>query len=411
MSNKELSLKQNIIWNSAGSLVYLALQWLMSYSVTKVLGFENAGIFSLCLSVGNVVLAASLYGVRNYQVSDVKKLFSDKIYVVARYFSCALGIVGAVTFLLIRSYSSYTMMCIFAFVLYKISEAYVDVYHGIIQRNMRMDIIGKSFVLRGISTTALFFVCMFFTKELFWSIVVLFISSFILIFIYDHRRVDDFYDKNSTFSRKDTMRLLVVCFPLAIFSFLTNLVASVPRIFLESIMGEEQLGIYASVAIPAVIIQVLANFVFAPMATVFAKQIEDKDFSALYKLFLKTVMYIVVLSGLVMVGGYFLAEWGLVLLFGEPIRAYAYLFMPILFVSFFTALSWLLALILTVIRDFKGMIISTACALVLCLSGSAASIRHYGLNGASFILIACLIVQIIGMILFMYFKIRKMKRQ
>lgn len=411
MSTKVLSLKQNIIWNSAGSFVYLVLQWLMSYSVTKFLGFANAGIFSLCLSIGNVVLAASLYGVRNYQVSDVKKIFSDKAYVVARYFSCVFGIIGTVVFLWTRSYSLYTTLCIIAFVMYKISDAFVDVYHGIIQRSMRMDIIGKSFFLRGIATTALFFVCMFVTKNLFWSILVLSLSSYIFIYIYDHRRVDDFYEKKSTYTRQDIIRLLIECLPLAIYAFLTNLVASVPRIFLESIKGEEQLGIYASVAIPAFIIQVLANFVFAPMATVFAKQIEDKDFLVFYKLLLKTVIYIVVLSGLVILGGNILAEWGLVLLFGEMIRPYVYLFLPILFVSFFTAIAWLLALILTVIRDFKGLIISTVIALVLCLSGSAASIRHFGLNGASLIFMACLIVQIISMSIFMFFKINKLKHQ
>ena len=95
--------------------------------MTKFLGFANAGIFSICLSIGNVVFAFSLYGVRGYQVSDVNNKYNDKTYVISRIMSCLLAFAGALIFLAIWNYNYYTTICIIAYILFKISEAYVDV--------------------------------------------------------------------------------------------------------------------------------------------------------------------------------------------------------------------------------------------------------------------------------------------
>lgn len=409
MKPSRLSLKNNIIWNSSGSFVYLFFQWLITYLVVILLGFEDAGIFSLAISIASVAFASAIYGVRGYQVSDVSRKYSDKTYIIARIVTCLLSVAGTLIYLGLYSYSLYTTLCIVAYLVFKMSEAYADVYHGIIQRGMRMDFIGKSFILRGFVSNLLFIGCAILTKNLLLSISVLALSSFVLIFLYDRAKVRMFYEKTNKTSTKLVTSLLIMCLPLAIYTLLTNLVMSIPRISLDSMKGTEVLGIYASVAIPAVIIQVISGYIFSPLLTVFADHVDQKNFKLFHKLLFKTLAYILLFSLAMIIGGALFGKFGLTLLFGEKIEEYTYLFLPILFISSLTALSWFIGLMLTVIREFRGLIISSVVALAICFFGSNSFISLFGINGASFILILALLLQVIIMGIFMAIKLRDIK--
>ena len=99
-------------------------------------------------------------------------------------------------------------------------------------------------------------------------------------------------------------------------------------------------------------------------------------------------------------------NFGLILLFGEKISSYTYLFLPILFISSLTAISWFIGLMLTVIREFKGLIIASVVALFVCLASSGYFISNYGINGTNYVLIIALILQIGIMGVYMQKKIK-----
>jgi len=407
----KLSLKKNIAWNSSGSFVYLFFQWLVTYLVVILLGFESAGVFSLAISIASIAFAFALYGVRGYQISDMQKKYSDKTYIITRLVTSLLSLIGVIVYVSISGYSLYTILCIVAYVLFKVSEAYADVYHGIIQRGGRMDSIGKSLILRGVLTNSLFIVCALITKDLLLAIILQAALSFVLIYVYDRKKVQPFYEKVSTVSTKSVTSLLIECLPLAVYVFLSNLIMSIPRINLEAMQGSEILGIYASIAIPAAIIQVVAGFIFSPVLTIFAEHVDQKNFQHFYKLLFKTIGYIVSFSVIVIIGGILFGHFGLVLLFGDEIARYTYLFVPILYISSLTALSWFIGLMLTVIREFKGLIIASVIAVLICIFGSKYFIESYGINGVNDILIIALVVQIIIMCLFMTTKLRSIKHK
>ncbi|MGB4762507.1 MAG: oligosaccharide flippase family protein [Candidatus Saccharimonas sp.] len=407
---EQLSLKKNVIWNSAGSFIYLFFQWLISYLVVILLGFKDAGIFSLAVAIASVAFAASIYGIRGYQVSDIRKKYSDKTYITTRLVTCILSVIGVGIYVSVSHYDLYTAICIMTYLAFKMSEAFVDVYYGILQRSMRMDFVGMSFILRGVIANTLFIICAILTNNLLLSITVLAISSYVLIYLYDYKKVKLFYKKELTnSSTKQITLLLIECLPLAIYTLLSNLIVAMPRVSLESIRGTEILGIYASIAIPAAIIQVVAGFVFAPVLTVFADHVDKRNFRLFHRLLFKILVYIFILSLAAIIIGAVVGDFGLKLLFGETISDYTYLFLPILYISSLTAFSWFIGLMLTVIREFKGLIISSVVAVAICLFGSSAFIHAFDINGASFVLITSLVAQIAIMSFAMFIKLRKLQ--
>ena len=54
-------------------MVYLITQWLISVLVVRLSGVETAGILTLAMSVNNVFYSIAMQGIRNYQVSDMKR--------------------------------------------------------------------------------------------------------------------------------------------------------------------------------------------------------------------------------------------------------------------------------------------------------------------------------------------------
>ena len=105
MEEKKVSIQKSIIWNSAGSMVYLITQWLISVLVVRLSGVETAGILTLAMSVNNVFYSIAMQGIRNYQVSDMKEKYTSGIYVSSRLIICILSFLVCVGYALIAGFT------------------------------------------------------------------------------------------------------------------------------------------------------------------------------------------------------------------------------------------------------------------------------------------------------------------
>ncbi|MEG1719289.1 MAG: oligosaccharide flippase family protein [Clostridia bacterium] len=403
---KELSIKANMIWNSIGNFVYLFSQWITTYLVTMLLGFEDAGVFALAMSLGNTFFTISAYGMRNYQTSDTKAEHSDNAYLYSRLVTSIFTIVLCVIYCFIGAFTTFQRLCIITFVLFKIGEALVDIYHGICQRTMRMDIIGKSFLMRSLINTAAFIAGILITRNLFVAILLMTIVSFIFILTYDRINASKFFVHKKT-NYEEIKTLLIKCFPLALFNILFTLFATIPRLFLEQELGSEMLGIYSSIALPAVIVQVFCTYIFSPFTTIFARLYNDHKVRDFVKLFLKIVFYLVIISIVAIIGALLLGDFGLQLLFTSKIAPYTYLFIPIIVITILTAFSWFISMVLTVARNFMALTVSAIVSTIVCALCSSVFVKTFGMNGASFAAIVSFVVQILILLVFLFISMKK----
>ena len=77
------------------------------------------------------------------------------------------------------------MLCIMLYMVFKLTEAWVDLYHGFEQRNSRMDIGGISLFARGILSVVSFTVALKLTQSVNWGIAIMTITVFIFIVVFD----------------------------------------------------------------------------------------------------------------------------------------------------------------------------------------------------------------------------------
>lgn len=381
---KKLSIKQNMLWNSIGSMTYLGCQWLITIVVVRLSsGFESAGVLSLAMSVYNIFAPLAIYRMYTYQVSDVKKENSIGEYLSFRLITCVISLA------LIVAYTTLTcpLTALPAVLLYSISKMIsliIDVLHGADQINGRMDYIGRSLIAQGFGTLLSFCIVFELTKSLEAACFAMAIATLAIGFVYDLPRTKQFEPVTLGITRRKALHLLGYCFPIVIAAIACSAAPSIPRQLLAFLDGESALGVYASIAAPVAIIQMGASYIYNPLLTVFANHYANGERKELVAVLIKASAGIALIGLLAIIGFELFGDFVLELMYGSSILPYSYLLTPMIICSLCTAFVWFLNDLLVALRCFSGSLMGNIVALVISTACCLPLINHFGMNGVSF---------------------------
>lgn len=405
-----MNLKRNLMWNTVGNIYYLAAQWLTTILIIRLTGnYEDAGIYSVAMSLSNIFCIVASYNVRNFQTSDLKNEYSNSDYIAHRFTTIAIALVACIIFSVITYRSIYTISIIFFYTLFRIGDSFVDALHGINQKHDRMDIIGKSCIIRGTYLLIAFCVCELATKNLLITVLAMTVGAFLFIVIYDVKKTASIDNIKVNFQWEKIKKLYVACFPMLIYGVALNITASLPRVTAEKMVGAELLGYYSSVATPAVVVQSLLNVIFAPFIVSFTRYYEEKKKKEFYGLAWKLIVFCICVGIFAVIGSILLGKWVLVdiLYQDQALIPYCYLLNTTMVCTSMMALIWLLAILLTITRSIYSLsfatIIGTAVEFVL----SHVLISNMGLDGINYSLIISYLITIIFMGIFLVRKLKK----
>jgi O-antigen/teichoic acid export membrane protein len=184
---------------------------------------------------------------------------------------------------------------------------------------------------------------------------------------------------------KRVFQLILTCVPLVIFSFLLSMENLIPKNLLESIYGVEELGIYASIASPTLVVQVVASVVFTPFLPRFTKMYLEGELDVFKRTFHNIILALGALGVIIIVGASILGRLGLRVLFGEMILEYYYLFMPIVLCTLLTAMIWIISSIVIAMRQIEKLLIGIVLDFGLCMCIAKPIIEQYNKNGVSIV--------------------------
>lgn len=387
---KRLSLKQNTILNSAGSLFYLVCQWLVSVLAVRLGSYDAGGMYSLALSITNVFFSLSTFAIRHYQVSDTNCLYSPSHYVTTRVMTCAFGFAACAAFTLVnRQYTTAQCACIIFYMGFRLTEAMVDTLAAEQQKAWRMDHICVSFLLRGALTLVGFAAVMLLTGSLPLALAVMAMLSMLVVVFHDARIVHRMTDFRFDFNIRESMALLRETLPLMLSSMMMTLLTTIPRYMLERSAGSEILGIYGAIATPAVIVQAGCSFIYSPLVAPLSEAYHAGRIGEFRSTILRAIGTIAALTALMLVGASLLGRWGLQLLFGESILEHAWLLIPVLLTSLCAAMVYFFDVPLTIMRRLKTMACIHAVAIVMTVVLSALLIPRIGMAGVNLVMYIC----------------------
>jgi O-antigen/teichoic acid export membrane protein len=346
-----------------------------------------------------MLLTIGKYGMRYFQVSDLKRQFTFAEYRASRLItSITMVIVSAVYVVYATSANGYSMekaQIIFWMCLFKVVDAIEDVYHGLYQQENRLDVAAKILTLRMATTAIIFAVALIILKDLLLTLIFSTVASMIIFIMLTKWTYGTFKQENNSVHKKKVFLLLKLCFPLFAGSFLSFYIGNAPKYAIDAMLTDELQACYGFIAMPVFVIGLLNNFIFNPMLYQMSSLWERGK----VREFLKKTLFqtgIVALITLVCIAGAWLLgipvlSW----LYNTDLEPYKTELLILLLGGGFLGLSGLLNTVITIIRYQKSLMWGYAFIAALAFLFSDKIVRHYEMMGASVlytVLMGCLCV-------------------
>ncbi len=382
-TQSKLSIRQNILWNSAGSFIGLFCQWLITVFVARLsAGYDAAGVYSLAVSVYGIFMPVAQYRMYTYQVSDVRGENSAGEYLCFRAITCIAAIVLTLAYAFFTCSTS-SLLAIALYAVYKTITLVIDVFHATDQQNERMDFIGQSLALQGFGSLIAFITVFATTHVLELSICSMAVVETLVLVFFDVPRTRRLTVVRPRISKSKTRHLLITCLPIVLAGVAASAAPSLPRQYLSYVQGDAALGAYASVAAPVAVIQMGASYIYNPLLGYFSNYFDKRDKRAFLSLFVKSVLGIVAVA---IVCALAIQLFGAALLsavYGERILPYLYLLQPLVLCAVLTGSMWFINDLLISLRDFKGTFMGSAASLLASVACIVFCVHTFGMNGVT----------------------------
>ncbi len=412
MGKYNKNMTKNVMWNTVGSVYYSLCQWVMTVVIVYLTSdYGTIGVLGLAMTVTNTFTAISSFGMRNYQISDVNGQFTNEQYIMSRRISALGAFAGCVVYSIVIGSTTTEIICIIIYMLLRLIESTEDVYQGILQMNMRYDIIGKSYILRGSLQIALFVAVFVLTERLDVTFAAMFVSNLLVYLFYDKRLSFKLFSLGKIAWNNAIWKLYGICAFLVIYNFANNSLATVVRVSIKDMLGVDALGVYSTVASPTVIVQLLGQVIFIPFVPVFAELYNNGQKLEFKKYIIKIMAILAVCFVVINLAGIFLGEWGLTILYNADLAKNVDLLLPLLWCTFFAAALWLFAGMLIAIRKIKYLLFGAVLVFLLNLVLNKPLIRAFGMNGASYSQIIAEFALIVFFVIAVFIEISKIKEQ
>jgi len=368
-------------------MTYFACQWLITIIVVWLYDdLTSAGYLGLAMNISNFFATVALYNIRIFQVSDIRCEYNDSEYVVTRVLTCAAAILLCAVFVFIVDFTAKQRLIVLCYMVFRVNEAFLEVFHGINQKNWRMDYIGISLAARGIAMLAAF-VLLGRLFGLLPSIIGMAIITILIGVLYDIPKTKTLA-RYTAYAGKQVLSLLKRCFPLMLVILAGTLIVSFSRYSVERIHGTDALGAYSSVSAPTFVIQIAASLLFVPLTNIFAECLKEGNKAKFVKIFALAFAIIAGITLAFVAASLFFGEWGLSILYdGDLIIPYAYLLPGVAIASGLTSLIWYMNLLFSATRDIKGLLAGVLIGVAICLATTDFFLNRYGLIGANNVMI------------------------
>lgn len=253
-----VSLRVGFSWTLAGHLVAAACKWLELTLLAKAGTRDMVGQFAYALALTAPIVMLTNLQLRAVQATDARGQFPFRTYLGLRLVGnvVALAAIGVVALVAARGGTPDVLGVVIAMGIAKAIEAVGDVFHGLLQRHERLDVIARSLIGKGVLSIVAMGLALRATRSVLWSVVGLAVGSAIVLVAYDIPQSRALWGRPrragerwwSAFELRPLLRLTRVALPLGIVMMLASLGANVPRYFVEHRLGVGELGVFSAVS-------------------------------------------------------------------------------------------------------------------------------------------------------------------
>ena len=405
--NNTPSQKSIYIWNLLGNFAAAAVSVLYLLIVSRMQTSEVADQFSLATSIGNLWIIIGQFQVRNYQATDVKSSHPFSAYYFTRLLTVTMMVISLFPYLWTINYdfTNNSVMIITWIIVYRVADAFSDLFQGYFQQHGRLDIAGKAMVYRYALSVLILLFGLLLSHSMVLTLLALALFNLFFVFSYDyaHFKLFDKLSFRNIFSRNtidESFKIIRVCFSLFIYGFLLTLVFNEAKL---SISGAYAKGIVEAgaqrdynILFMPVFFMSLCILVVRPLITQMAELWQRKQFQVFYKMFLKILLLTLSIGIVITFLTYLIGVNVLSLIFGLDLLKYKLELTILVLSGVLYSFSIILENILIIMRKHYYLLSVYILMFIVTKMITTELVNKYQIMGASISFCIAMIVYAIG---------------
>lgn len=388
--------RKNVLWNMIFSVLNAGQSMLLLMIVNRLAGEEVAGLFSFAFSVAVLMMNIGSYGIRNFQVSDVKEQYSFGQYCGFRLLSCTVMAVASAGYVVVKGFALQKSVLVLLLCGMRIVECVEDVFHGRYQQKQRLDIACMQGTIRIIVSVAVFFLVLLLHGNIVTAVLSYTVVNLLSFLWMTILTIPKFGGFQLTFGREGVLSLFVEGFPLFCGYFFITYLGNVAKYAIDDYGTYQMQAHFNMIFMPVLVINLVSTMIFRPVIVDMATLWNQGDRQAFQKLVWKQIGYIGILAIVMIPVGIWIGLPVLSLLYGAQLHAYKYPFFLLLLGGVFSAVSsFLNVCIITIRRQGRLLFVITFVSIIATIA-SGFFVKNMGMLGASYLYLMLTCMQATG---------------
>lgn len=379
---EDTQFRRNFIWNTLGTGFNAFNSLFFMIIVTRVNGIDQAGIFTIAFSTACILYAIGLYAGRIYQVTELNKKINDKDFIVSRIITNIIMIIVLIIFCFLKRYNTEKFIIFLLLTIYKALEAFSDAIYGVLQKNDKLDIVGKSLFAKSLMSIIIFLLVDLIVKNMIVSIMSMIILCVLVIVFYDFKKAYKYIDLKSKVNMTNVYNILKKGFFTFAISFLGMYVLNAPKYSIDTYLADNYQTIFGIIVMPATVVGLMAQFLIHPYLNKFVELYEKRNLKMLKKLLLKLMLVILVLGVISTVLAYLIGTQILGIIYGLDLSSYKIGLAVIIVSAILYAIGTIYSSVLTTVRETFSQFVIYIIVSIFAAILSNVFTKTWQINGA-----------------------------
>ena len=407
------------IFNSLGGLLNAFQSVFVLMVLSRVMPtLDGAGVFIFAYSVANLMLNIGKYGMRNFQVTDVKEKYAYSTYFKSRVLTTAVMVVASAVYVAVRNgiegYTVEKVWIIIFMCLFKAVDSLEDIYFGRYQQVGRLDIAGKCLTVHMFLVVLSYVVCLAVGLDLLVSTILTTVVSALVTFMLilpTRKIVEPDWNRNAKQRTKEKVwPLLWENTGLAIAAFVSFYQINCPKYAIDSIMTDVDQANFGFISMPVFFASLICQFLYLPMLTGMAAKFQMNDYSGLKQMIVKVSVLIAGACVFIIAGSVIAGIPVLSILYAADLKPRAGEFYLLMAGSGFLAFAAFLGSVLTTIRKQRHMLIGYVVTAIPEFIAVDYFVDRWGLKGASLVFTIAMFLLMLYMSAALVFEMTQLKK-
>lgn len=375
--------KSEVMWNIIASIVTSILSAILLMFCTRINGTEIAGMFSIAFATSIILNGIGDYGIRLYQVTDSKRKYKFGEYRALRLIVTFIMLLIGIIFVFVSGYELDKLLICLCLILFRVIDNLSETYQGEFQLQGRMDIAGKSVVIRNVVAMIVFLLTDLITKNVIAATFMLFITNAVLFIFYDMKKINKFTNENINFNKIAIKNLLIQCLPVCISTMLSLYITNAVKYAIDNVGNYTMQTYYNIIYLPTFTINLATSFIIKPMLRVFGEYWNNGKQEKLYKLIIEFIILVAIFTIILEIICMTIAIPILNVIYNVELNEYKIDLLILVLSGAFYSISLLMLYILTTIRKQTQTTIIYIIVSIIAVVIPNLLVEKYGMRGAT----------------------------